>query len=84
MFKLAQAEGKISSMPYFKMQPESEPREGFVERPDFEKLRAAMPTRLHPALTFCYETGCRTGAMKKTSGPGLISTRGRCASLRGP
>jgi integrase len=65
MFKLAQREGKISSMPYFPMGKESEPREGFVEREQFEMLRAAMPTRLHPALTFCYETGCRTGAMKQ-------------------
>jgi integrase len=65
MFKLAQREGKVSSTPYFPMQQESEPREGFVERPEFEKLRQAMPAGLHPALTFCYETGCRTGAMKK-------------------
>jgi len=65
MFKLAQREGKVSNTPYFPMQQESEPREGFVERKDFEKLRAVMPVRLHPALTFCYEDGCRTGTMKK-------------------
>jgi integrase len=65
MFRLAQREGKVSSMPYFPMAKESEPREGFVERDEFEMLRAAMPVGLHPALTFCYETGCRTGAMKK-------------------
>jgi len=48
---------------------ESEPREGFVERDEFEMLRAAMPTRLHPGLTFTYEVGCRTGAMKKVIWP---------------
>jgi integrase len=64
MFKLAQREGKIQVVPYFPMQKESAPREGFVERPEFERLRAAMPERLHPALTFAYETGCRTGAMR--------------------
>ena len=69
MFKLAQREGKISAMPYFPMGKESEPREGFVERDEFEMLRAAMPTRLHPGLTFTYEVGCRTGAMKKVIWP---------------
>ena len=39
---------------------ESKPRQGFIEREVIEKLRAVMPARLHPALTFCYDTGCRT------------------------
>lgn len=51
------------------MGKESEPREGFVERDEFEMLRAAMPTRLHPGLTFTHEVGCRTGAMKKVIWP---------------
>jgi hypothetical protein len=52
-----------------------------AQRPDFEKLRGAMPTRLHPALTFCYETGCRTRAMKKIIWPWVdLDT----APLRGP
>jgi len=42
MFKLAERESKVSNIPYFPMQQESE-----------------------PGLTFCYETGCRTGAMAK-------------------
>src|SRR5262249_4183403 len=65
MFKLAQQQGKVSYVPYFPMQRESEPREGFVERTGFERLRREMPEHLHAALTFCYETGCRTGAMSK-------------------
>ena len=65
MFKLAQQQGRVSNVPYFPMQRESEPREGFVERPDFEYLRGEMPQHLRPALTFCYENGCRTGAMSK-------------------
>jgi len=69
MFKLAEREGKVSSVPYFPMHKESEPREGFVERPEFEKLRAEMPEHLHPALTFCYEAGCRTGGMAKVIWP---------------
>jgi integrase len=69
MFKLAHREGKVSAIPYFPMSQESEPREGFVERPDFERLRSEMPVALRPALTFCYETGCRTGAMKRIVWP---------------
>ena len=70
MFKLAEREGKVSNVPYFPMQKESEPREGFLERPKFEKLRAEeMPEPLRPTLTFCYETGCRTGAMAKVVWP---------------
>jgi integrase len=69
MFKLAEHENRVSIVPYFPMQKESEPREGFLERPEFEKLRAEMPEHLHPGLTFCYETGCRTGAMEKVVWP---------------
>jgi integrase len=47
------------------MEQESEPREGFVERPEFEKLRVQMPKNLHPTLLFAYEVGCRMGAIRK-------------------
>ncbi len=70
MFKLAERESKVSNVPYFPMQKEAEPREGFLERPEFEKLRAKMSEHLCTALTFCYETGCRTGAMEKVIGRG--------------
>jgi integrase len=69
MFRLAQREGKLSVVPYFPMEQESEPREGFLERPEFEKLRAEMPESLHPTLLFAYEVGCRTGAIKKVVWP---------------
>ena len=69
MFKLAERESKVSNVPYFPMQKESEPREAFLEGPRFEKLRAEMPELLRPTLTFCYETGCRTGAMAKVVWP---------------
>jgi integrase len=80
MFKLAQRQGKVANVPYFPMERESEPREGFVERRDFESLRRAMPAHLHPALTFCYENGCRTGAMKKILWP-WVDLRKREVSL---
>jgi len=69
MFKLAQQQGMVSYVPYFPMQRESEPREGFVERPDVECFCGEIRLSSHPALTFCYETGCRTGAMSKIIWP---------------
>jgi hypothetical protein len=48
MFKLAQRQGKVTNVLYFPMERESKPREGFVERRDFERLRRAMPAHLHP------------------------------------
>lgn len=65
MFYLAQREGKIQNVPYFPMQKEHAARTGFVERPAFEKLRAALPENLHPAITFAYETGCRQGTIQR-------------------
>jgi integrase len=62
---LAYREKKIQNIPYFPMQEESAPRTGFVEQVQFQQLREALPERLHPLVTFLYQTGCRTGAAKK-------------------
>jgi integrase len=40
-------------------------RTGFVEDDVFEKLRKALPDRLHPLMVFLYKTGCRVGAAKQ-------------------
>jgi integrase len=69
MFKLAEQEHRVSIVPHFPMHKESEARQGFLERPEFERLRAEMPEHLHPALTFCYEAGGRIGAMKQVIWP---------------
>jgi len=63
------ARGRFPHVPYFPMQRESEPRQRFLERPDFERLRAVKPEHLHVSLTFCYENRCRTGAMRKIIWP---------------
>jgi len=65
MLNLAVAERMIQSASKVPMQKESDPREGFVERPVFEQIRAAMPEHLRPYLTFQYETGSRPGATKR-------------------
>jgi integrase len=80
MFRLAQRQGRVTNVPYFPMERKSKPREGFVERRDFERLRRAVPTHLHPVLTFCYKNGCRTGATKKILWP-FVDLRKREVSL---
>lgn len=65
MFYLAKREGKISAVPYFPMLKPGDPRQGFLEPEQFEKLLAAMPKHLHPLMLFLYFTGCRVGAALK-------------------
>jgi len=52
-------------IPSFRLPKDSEPREGFLEIEDFNKLREALPEHLRPAVTFLYYSGQRIGAAKK-------------------
>jgi hypothetical protein len=52
MFTLARREGKVTNVPYFPMSKESDPREGFVERPEFEKLRLRCRSTSTPLSPF--------------------------------
>jgi integrase len=52
-------------IPSFRLPKDSEPREGFLEIEDFNKLRDALPEHLRPAVTFLYYSGQRIGAAKK-------------------
>lgn len=44
--------------------PEAEPRQGFLERRDFERLRERLPEYLKLPIAFLYATGWRKGAMQ--------------------
>lgn len=46
------------------MLPEAEPRQGFVEPRDFERLHAALPRYLRLPIRFLYATGWRKDAMR--------------------
>ena len=59
---IARRDGKMVAIPFFPMLKEDNVRTGFVNRPEFIKLRDAMPEHLRPLLTFLYFTGCRIGA----------------------
>jgi len=54
-----------SHIPTFVLPADSKPRKGFLDLPEFNTLRDAMPAKLRPTLTFLYFSGCRSGAAKK-------------------
>jgi integrase len=59
MFNLAKKQGKLRDVPYFPMVPEAPAREGFFERDEYERLRAALPAHLRLPLALGYFTAMR-------------------------
>jgi integrase len=54
-----------SHIPTFRLPRDSDARVGFLDVPDFEKLRDAMLAQLQPTVTFLYYSGFRSGAAAK-------------------
>lgn len=59
MFSLARREGRLRDVPFFPFLKENAARSGFVERPDYERLNAALPSYLRLVLALGYWTGMR-------------------------
>ena len=59
MFSLAVKDGRLHAKPYVPMLAEHNVRRGFLERDQFESVKAKLPARLRPVLTFAYLTGWR-------------------------
>ncbi len=59
MFTLALRYGMISSAPFIQSLKEAPPRQGFIERPQFEKLLAALPAYVQPVVEFLYLSAWR-------------------------
>ena len=59
MYTLAAQAGKVLHRPYVPKLRENNVRTGFFERDEFEGVRAALPDRLRPVVTFAYFTGWR-------------------------
>ncbi|CAN5849371.1 site-specific integrase [soil metagenome] len=57
--RLAQQGGTLLVVPYIPMLRESNVRQGFFERTEFEAVRDALPAALRPIVTFAYLTGWR-------------------------
>jgi hypothetical protein len=58
---LAKHENKLASVPRFPMLPEAEPRQSFVDQPEFDKLLAALQMEYPPFVLYLYTTGPRSG-----------------------
>jgi integrase len=62
MFKLAQEAGKLLAVPPVKLFSEpKQPRAGFLEIEDYQKLYNALPEHVRPLLQIGYYTGMRLG-----------------------
>src|SRR5947207_6509941 len=61
MFNLAKKSMKIREVPYIEFLKEPDPRKGFVEVEQFNKLFRLLPTHLRPLITFLYDCGTRIG-----------------------
>jgi integrase len=66
MFWLAVEQEKLESrdVPHFEMLPEAPARKGFLEIPQYEALRAAMPDYLKPVLTIAFCTAMRSAEVR--------------------
>jgi integrase len=67
MFNLAVQSRKLREVPYFPMLREANPRRGFLEHGQFQKLRAELPEHLRAIFTMGYFTGMRLGEILKLS-----------------
>jgi len=59
-FRLAERAHKVEAVPHFPMLQEHNVRKGFLERDQFEAVRAGLPEWLRPVVGFMYWTGWRT------------------------
>jgi len=63
MFTLAVQAGRLVSRPHIPMLAEDNTRRGFLERDQFELVRAHLPAALRPLVTVAYYTGWRKGEL---------------------
>ncbi len=61
MMRLAHEEGKIRAVPVIRLLKEPPARKGFVLLDKFKQLVGALPSNLHPLITFLYYCGGRKG-----------------------
>lgn len=59
MLRLAYENGKLLRLPVIRKLKESDPRQGFFEREQFEAVRRYVPEFVKPVVTFAYITGWR-------------------------
>jgi integrase len=55
----------LDRVPVIEMHPAADPREGFIERDQYEKLLAVAPDWFKPVLSFAFQTGWRRNEIIK-------------------
>jgi integrase len=66
-FNLMVQAGRISQKPYVPMLEEADPRQGFLDPPEFVRIRALLPEYLRDPITFLYLSGWRKSEMQTLS-----------------
>lgn len=66
MFQLAVRDGKLQlqNAPNIEFLKEAAPRKGFLEVPEFRRLRQELPEHLRPLATLAFVTGMRLGELR--------------------
>src|SRR5262249_19717421 len=67
-FRLAEQDGRLSSIPPIHQLAEAKPRQGRFEHEAFEVLVAALPEYLRDIARFAYCTGWRRGEIVRLTG----------------
>jgi integrase len=61
MFSIARKDGRLGDVPYFPMLKEAAPRQGFIEREQYETLSHELRSYLRLPVALGYFTGMRAG-----------------------
>jgi integrase len=64
-FNIARKSGLVHYVPHFPMPKENDARQGFIEKPQFDKLLEHLPEHLYPLVHFLYSTGVRLGEARQ-------------------
>jgi integrase len=63
-FNVMKQAGRLTTIPHVTMLPSAEPRQGFLDPPEFARLRGALPEYLRDPIRFLYLSGWRVGEMR--------------------
>lgn len=69
MLYIAKEDGKIVNVPKIRLLKAGNPRQGFVNLADFEKILAELPENLRPLIIFLYYSGTRLGEALQVQWP---------------
>jgi integrase len=80
-FNIMKDTGTLTTAPKITLLPAAQPRQGFLEPPDFARLRDALPHYLQDPLSFLYLSGWRVGEARSLQWRD-VDLAGRAITLR--